>query len=63
MYEVIFNVKTVIKKLKDILKCDLCNNLFDYNNHIPVITKTGDTYCKQCFLNNTNNKNINIKSL
>ena len=60
MSEVIFNVKTIIKKLKDILKCDLCKNLFDYNNHIPLITKTGETYCKQCFLSNS--KNINIKS-
>jgi hypothetical protein len=52
MSEVIINVKTIIKKLKDILQCDLCKNIFDFNNHLPLITKTGETYCKHCITNN-----------
>ena len=60
MSEVIINVKTIIKKLKDILKCDLCKNIFDFNNHLPLITKTGETYCKRCILNN--NDKINMKN-
>ena len=54
MSEVIFNVKSIITKLKEILKCDICNNLFDFNNHIPLITKSGETYCKKCLQENKN---------
>ena len=53
----IFNVKTIINKLKQILKCGKCNNLFDFSVHLPLITITGETYCKQCLLDN----NILIK--
>ena len=52
MSELLFNVKEIIKKLKDILKCDICNNLFDFNNHIPLITSSGETFCKQCLSEN-----------
>ena len=57
MSDIICNVKTIIGKLKEILKCDICHNLFDFNEHIPLITKTGETFCKQCL----SDDKINLK--
>ena len=64
MSEYLFNVKSIIKKLKEILKCDICHNLFDFNYHIPLITLSGETFCKQCLSDNKSllnkyNKTIN----
>ena len=57
MSDFTFNVKTIIKKLKEILKCDICHCLFDFKDHIPLITKTGETFCKQCL----SDDQINLK--
>ena len=59
MSEFLFNVKSIIKKLKEILKCDICHSLFDFNNHMPLITISGETFCKQCLSGNKSviNKN------
>ena len=64
MSEYLFNVKSIIKKLKEILKCDICHNLFDFNLHMPLITTSGETFCKQCLSDNKSllnkyNKTIN----
>ena len=36
--------------LAELLKCDICNNLFDLNTHIPMVAKCGHTFCKKCIL-------------
>ena len=36
--------------LAELLKCDICNNLFDLNFHIPMVAKCGHTFCKKCIL-------------
>ena len=36
--------------LADLLKCEICNNLFDLNIHIPMVVKCGHTFCKKCIL-------------
>ena len=36
--------------LADLLKCEICNNLFDLNIHIPMVAKCGHTFCKKCIL-------------
>ena len=43
--------------LADLLKCEICDNLFDLNIHIPMVVKCGHTFCKKCILE----KNLNIK--
>ena len=43
--------------LEELLKCELCENIFDLNIHIPVVIKCGHTFCKKCVLNIHNNKN------
>ena len=55
MSEILFNVKTIIKKLKEILQCDICHNLFDFKNHMPIISNSGETFCSQCISENKNN--------
>ena len=59
-----FNKNNYIEKsfLEELLKCEICNNIFDLNNHIPIVIKCGHTFCKQCILNIYNNKNINKKN-
>jgi len=57
MSETLFNVYEMIKKLKEILKCDICHNIFDFNEHIPMIARTGETFCKKCL----SDEKINIK--
>ena len=41
--------------LKELLKCEICDNVFDLNIHIPIIVKCGHTFCKKCVLNKNNN--------
>ena len=56
-----FNKNNYIEKtfLEELLKCEICGNIFDLNNHIPIVIKCGHSFCKQCILNiNTNNKLI-----
>ena len=57
MSEFLFNVKSIIKKLKEILICDRCQCLFDCNIHLPLIIKTGETFCKKCLIDNIDNPN------
>ena len=46
--------------LADLLKCEICNNLFDLNLHIPMVAKCGHTFCKKCILEkNFESKNPN----
>ena len=54
-----YNKNNYIEKsfLEELLKCEICGNIFDLNNHIPIVIKCGHTFCKQCILNiNNNNK-------
>ena len=37
--------------LKELLKCEICENVFDLNIHIPIIVRCGHTFCKKCVLN------------
>ena len=56
-----YNKNNYIEKtfLEELLKCEICGNIFDLNNHIPIVIKCGHSFCKQCILNiNTNNKLI-----
>lgn len=57
MSEALFNVNSMIKKLKEILKCDICHNIFDFNEHLPMIARTGETFCKKCL----SDEKINLK--
>ena len=41
--------------LKELLKCEICENVFDLNIHIPIIVRCGHTFCKKCVLNIHNN--------
>ena len=36
--------------LEQLLKCDICNNIFDLNIHLPIIVKCGHTFCKKCII-------------
>ena len=36
--------------LENLLKCDICNTLFDSSIHIPMVVKCGHTFCKNCLL-------------
>ena len=36
--------------LAELLKCHICNNLFDLSIHIPFVAKCGHTFCKKCIL-------------
>ena len=62
MSEVLFNVETIIKKLKEILKCEICHNLFDFKRHLPIILNSGETFCSQCLSENKNSASIENKS-
>ena len=50
--------------LAKLLKCDICNNIFDSYIHIPMIAKCGHTFCKKCILKNNveNEQENNCKS-
>ena len=46
--------------LVDLLKCELCDNVFDTSNHIPMVTTCGHTFCKKCILDiNERNQRLN----
>ena len=47
--------------IEDLIKCDMCNIIFDLSTHAPLILKCGHTFCKRCISYKTNNpeKNIN----
>ena len=48
----------LLQKIENIMKCDICKEKYDYNNHKPMIAKCGHTFCKFCIFNSTeNNKN------
>jgi len=36
--------------LEELLKCERCKNVFDLNDHIPIVIKCGHTFCKKCVL-------------
>ena len=42
------NFEEMIKKLSNIMKCDICNFKYDYNIHKPLTIKCGHTFCKNC---------------
>ena len=54
--------KEIIKKLEDIMKCDICNAKYDYNIHRPLIVKCGHTFCKNCIYYSSKSKNKNHNS-
>ena len=33
--------KDILRKLDDIMKCDICKSKYDYNIHRPLIVKWG----------------------
>ena len=43
--------KNVKNQIMALLKCDICNNNFDLNIHIPMVAKCGHTFCKKCIYN------------
>ena len=47
--------------IEDLIKCDLCNIIFDSNIHSPLMVKCGHTFCKRCISLKSNNldKNTN----
>ena len=47
--------------IEDLLKCDLCNIIFDLNKHSPLVVKCGHTFCKRCISLKSNyiDKNTN----
>ena len=47
--------------IDDLIKCDLCNIIFDLNVHSPLMLKCGHTFCKRCISikSNSLDKNIN----
>ena len=62
------NSKDLIKKIEEIIKCEICKSNYDYNIHRPLIVKCGHTFCKNCIYypkqkilnrnNNSKSKNI-----
>ena len=42
--------------LENLLKCDICNTLFDSSIHIPMVVQCGHTFCKNCLLNVKNSQ-------
>lgn len=60
------NASNYIEKafLADLLKCEICNNLFDLNTHIPLVAKCGHTFCKKCILekNLSNSQHIQYEA-
>ena len=43
--------RDIIKKIEDIMKCEICNSKYDYNIHKPMVIKCGHTFCKLCIYN------------
>ena len=58
------NSKEILKKLDDIMKCDICNSKYDFNIHKPLIIKCGHTFCKNCiYYHKSNNLNRDNKKI
>ena len=53
--------REIIKKIEDIMKCEICNLKYDYNIHKPMIIKCGHTFCKFCIYNLKEKNEINIE--
>ena len=57
--------KDLLKKIEDLMKCEICKSKYDYNIHRPLVVKCGHTFCKNCIYSskqkNSNRNNI-IKS-
>ena len=41
---------------EEYLKCPKCNVLYDTDLHSPFVIKCGHSFCKQCIMNNNNDK-------
>ena len=50
--------KDILKKIEDIMKCEICNAKYDYNIHKPMVIKCGHSFCKYCLFNSID-KNLN----
>ena len=46
------NIKIDKSIIEEQLKCPICNNLYDTENHYPFVIKCGHTFCKQCIISN-----------
>ena len=46
--------------IEDLIKCDLCNTIFDSNIHYPLMVKCGHTFCKRCIYLKSNNPDKTI---
>ena len=53
--------REIIKKIEDIMKCEICSLKYDYNIHKPMIIKCGHTFCKFCIYNLKEKNEINIE--
>ena len=49
--------------IEDLIKCDICNIIFDLSTHAPLMLKCGHTFCKRCISNRTNNTEKNINKM
>ena len=43
--------KNILKKLEDLMKCEVCKYKYDYSEHKPMVNKCGHTFCKKCLFN------------
>ena len=43
--------KLILRKIQEILCCRLCHKSFDFTSHKPIISFTGETFCKKCTIN------------
>ena len=48
--------KSVLRKIQKILCCQICHNFFDFTVHKPIISFTGETFCKECIINKKNQR-------
>ena len=49
--------------IEDLIKCDMCNIIFDLTSHEPLMLKCGHTFCKRCISYRTNNPEKNINKM
>ena len=49
--------------IEDLIKCDICNIIFDSNTHAPLMLKCGHTFCKRCISYKSNNPEKNINKM
>ena len=52
--------KSVLQKIQEILCCQLCHNFFDFTSHKPIITFTGETFCKKCMISQKNQRSESL---